>query len=131
MFPLADPLLLGPKPETAQEKARAKAVEEMRDFARRTTGLQELPPHLDKFVSDFVDGPKRRVIEGTDELPKGGTFETDRDALYCKCGQLYESHDDPRVFCDAARKAAIRENFDPFATIGYLNHVEKVEEQNE
>lgn len=130
MFPLADPLLLGPKPETAQEKARSQAVEELREFSKKVIG-HNIPPYLNVFIEKAIDGPKRRSIEGTETLPKGGTFETDRDALYCKCGQLYESHDDPRVFCDAARKAAIRENFDPFATIGYLNHVEKVEEQNE
>lgn len=129
MFPLNDPLLLGLKPESAREKTREQVQEEMRDFARRTTGLQKLPTHLDKFISDFVDGPKRRIVEGTDLLPKGGIFETDRDALYCKCGQLYKSHDDPRVLCSAAQKVFARENFDPFATVGYLSRMERLREQ--
>jgi hypothetical protein len=124
MYHPSDLSLCGPPPEAAEERARKERLEAARTKVRSVMGREDLSQHMESVAQAVAEGPTpRRAVEGTDILPKGGYFETDREALYCQCGQLHEDHNDPFVHC-SRKQEQVKADFDPLATVGFLTRAE-------
>jgi hypothetical protein len=100
MYTPSDPALVGTRPETSEEQARQDRITNAHGRARAAIG-QNLPDSLLTLVETSINGFDSREKA---ELIPSATFETDRDALYCRCGQMLAQHDDPTVACFARRR---------------------------